>query len=146
MKHKTLFLSIAIILLVFTAIYNYIMTHPREFRFGASVSAEKLSAKPADYFVVTDPDPYLLEALSHSGTEVFAGFWDDIKIDELIAANDTNNVEYGDAYYTVQLYSNDPVYMGLGGIVLFGWIALALSFTITLISAKTKHTPKTDTT
>jgi len=137
MKYSALFVSVAIILLVVTVAYAYFITHPREFHFGAVISAERLSARPTDYFVVTDPDPYFLEAVSHPGTLVFAGFWEDITIDELIAANNTNNVEYGDAYYTVQLGSADPI---MGGFVwiLVGWIGLGLSFAITALRHRTR--------
>jgi hypothetical protein len=33
--------------------------------------AEKLSNKPEEYFVVTDADPVLLQAISHLGEPVF---------------------------------------------------------------------------
>jgi hypothetical protein len=140
MKYRAIFLSAAIILLVVTAAFFYFMTHPREFQFGAVLSAERLSAKPADYFTVTDPDPYFLEAVSHPGTLVFAGFWEDITIDERIAANNTNNVEYSGVYYTIQLGSADPAFGGFILMLLLGWIGLALSFAITTLRQRTRTT------
>jgi len=49
---------------------------------------------------VTDPDPYLLEALSNSGTPVFVGSFENTKVDELVWAQGTDNLEYNNAYYT----------------------------------------------
>jgi len=137
MKPKTLFFSIlSIVLLVLTAIELYRGTHPRECRYGPVISAERLSAKPAEYVVVTDPDPYLLEALSNAGTEpnlgreVFIGSWDNTNIDELLESHGykTFNVEYNYTYYTVHLGSVTPA--SFLWILLFSWIVLGVGFVI----------------
>jgi len=137
MKHKTLFFSIAsIVLLVLTATFIYIVSSPRQFPRGPVLWAEKLSIKPEKYIVVTKPDRYLLEALSNPETDVFVGSWDNTNIDELVETYQTFNVEYNDAYYTVNLGDIDPVYGGFLLILLISWIALGVGFLISHVTAR----------
>jgi len=124
------------ILLVFTAIFFYVIFHPRECRYGPMLWAERLSAKPEKYIVVTDPDPYLLEALSNPETEVFIGYWENTNIDELVMAYDTNNVEYNGTYYMVNLITDHPFYGGFLLILLVSWIGLGVGFIISLVTAR----------
>ena len=101
MKRKgRFFLGLGLILSVLTVADFYVISHPRELKYGSALVCQKLSAKPEKYVVVPDPDPYLLEALSNSGTPVFVGSFENTKVDELVWAQGTDNLEYNNAYYT----------------------------------------------
>jgi len=135
LKHKILFFSIlSVILLVFTAIDVYALSSPVQFHYGPVLYAEKLSAKPTNYIALTDPDPYLLEALSNPSRDVFIGSWDNTNLDELVETYQTNNVEYNNTYYTVTMVSVDVFIYGTFFLILiFSWIVLGLSFLITQV-------------
>lgn len=80
---------------------------------------------------MTDPDPYLLEALSNPGRLVFVRSWEDTKFTALLETYQTNNVEYNGAYYTVDLVSVDTLSYGVYFLILLiSWIVLVVSFTI----------------
>jgi len=94
MKPRILFfLSVSMMLLVLTALFLYIMSNPEKFRYGPVLWAEKLSTKPERFMVLTDPDPYVVEALSNPGSLVFVGYWDNTNIDELIEKNQQRGVQ-----------------------------------------------------
>lgn len=144
LKPKTLFFSIlAIILLVFTVIDLYAMTNPQQFRYGPVLWAETLSSKPEKYFVLTDPDPYVLEAISDPGSSgnlgrlVFIGSWDNTNIDELVHSYKTNDALYNDAYYTIHTESADNLTYGTAFLFLiFFWICLGVGFGISQVRAR----------
>lgn len=114
-----------------TVIYMYVMTHSPEFHYGPLIVAEKLSAKPEQYVVVTDPDPYLLEALSNPRSLVFVYSWKDTPMFDALLNAGTDNVEYNDAYYRVGFGSVDPVFGGCWLPLLISWIVLGVSFAVT---------------
>jgi hypothetical protein len=139
MKPRILFfLSASMILLVLTALVLYVQSNPEKFRYGPVLWAEKLSTKPETYMVLTDPDPYVVEALSNPGSDVFVGSWDNPNIDELIETHRyrTNNVEYSQTYYTITMGSLDPVYGTFFWILIFSWIGLGVSFVVTYVRAR----------
>jgi len=122
-------LGLGVILLVLTVADICAMSHPQQLKYGTALVSQKLSTKPEKYVVVTDPDPYLLEALSNSGTAVFIGSSDNTNVDELVWAQGTDNLEYNNAYYTVDLLSVDNFfYHRFFLILLFSWIVLGVSF------------------
>ena len=61
---------------------------------------EKLQDKPEKYFVVTNPDPVLSQAISSGGRAPFHSFAE-IQIDDLMNQYGTNNIEYQNNYYWV---------------------------------------------
>ncbi len=139
MKPRILvFFSVSMILLVLTALVLYVMSNPEKFRFGPVLWAETLSTKPETYMVLTDPDPYVVEALSNPGSLVFVGYWDNTNIDELIEIHRyrTNNVEYSQVYYTITMGSLDPVYGSFFWILIFSWIGLGVSFVVTYVHGR----------
>jgi hypothetical protein len=146
MKRRILFfLSASMILLVLTALDLYALSNREKFRYGPALWAEKLSTEPEKYIVLTDPDPYLLEALSNPGSlgkQVFVGSWDNTNIDELIETHETNNVEYSKTYYTVTIASVDVfIYGQFLLILIFSWIILGLSFLVTYVRARKTQIP-----
>jgi len=143
MKRRILFfLSASMILLVLTALDLYALSNREKFRYGPALWAEKLSTEPEKYIVLTDPDPYLLEALEALEKQVFVGSWDNTNIDELIETHETNNVEYSKTYYTVTIASVDVfIYGQFLLILIFSWIILGLSFLVTYVRARKTQIP-----
>jgi len=143
MKRRILFFSVSMILLVLTALDVYALSNPEKFHYGPVLWAEKLSTKPEKYIVLTDPDPYLLEALSDPGSpgrEVFVGSWDNTNIDELVETHKTNKVEYSKAYYTVHIEIVDVfIYATFFLILIFSWISLGLNFVVTYVRARKRQ-------
>lgn len=130
------------ILLVLTAIDVYALYNPEKFHYGPVIWAEKLSTKPEKYMVLTDPDPYVVEALSNLGRAVFVGSWDNTNIDELVETQKTNNVEYSQTYHTVHIESTDQFIYGLSfWILVSSWIGLGVSFIVTYVGARKTQIP-----
>jgi len=94
--------------------------------------AEKLEDKPEEYFVVTNADPALLQAISHPGEPVPLHSLDETEFDELNNQYGTNNVEYQNNYYSVGILMVEPsrIYIAVFWMSLFGFVAS----TILLIS------------
>jgi len=130
MKRKgPFFLGLSVILLVLTVADIYAISHPQQLKYGSALVSQKLSMKPEKYVVVADPDPYLLEALSNSGTAVFVGSFEKTNVDELVWAQGTDNLEYNNVYYAVNLLSVDNFfYHRFFLILLFSWVVLGVSF------------------
>jgi len=66
-----------------------------------AIYADKLTEKPADYFKLTNPDQYVLNAINGE-SNVYAHY-DDTQIDELTRQYSTNNIEYNGSYYSIGL-------------------------------------------
>jgi len=94
--------------------------------------AEKLSNEPEKYFVVTNPDPMLLQAISHPGVPVPLRSLDETEFNELSNQYGTNNVEYQNNYYSVGILNVEPtrVYYDVFLMSLIGFVVS----TILLIS------------
>ncbi|MDH5783142.1 MAG: hypothetical protein OEZ35_05705 [Candidatus Bathyarchaeota archaeon] len=94
--------------------------------------AEKLTEKPDVYIPLTEPDHYVLQAVSNPGEEVVVGAWGNSEFDEMVETYGTDNVEINGNYYEIQVYSMEIFFWGtllllsLGGWVVFGIIAVAL--------------------
>ena len=77
-------------------------------QWGATMIVKELSEKPEAYFVLENPDSYVLEAISNLGKPVYLNFFNKTQIDEMIEANGTSNIEYNGRYYGVGLLFSDP--------------------------------------
>ena len=86
--------------------------------------AEKLEDKPEKYFVVTNADPVLLQAISHPGEPVPLHSSDETEIDDLIGQYGTNNMEYQNNYYSVVILMVEPsrIYIDVFWMSLFGFV------------------------
>jgi len=95
--------------------------------------ADKLENKPEEFFVVTDADPILLQAISHLGEPIRFSSMDETRIDDLTDKHGTNDMEYQNSYYRVRIAVGDRVTL-LGSILM--WISLIglVISTILLIS------------
>ena len=90
-----------------------------------AMKTEKLSDKPEAYFVVTNADPTLLQAISNSGDYVSFHLLDETQMDELIDQHETNNIEYQNNYYRVWILFVEPsqIYAEEFWMSIFGFIA-----------------------
>ena len=88
------------------------------------MTADKLSSKPENYFVVTEADPILREAIS-TGKIVRFDSLDETQIDELTSQHGTPNLEYQDSYYRVGYLRGDPpmIYGQIYLVSFFGLVA-----------------------
>jgi hypothetical protein len=71
-----------------------------------AVYATKLSDKPSSYFVLNNPDRYVLESMSNQHSSVFNSL-DETQIDELTEYYGTNNIEYNGTYYQIAMLYGD---------------------------------------
>ena len=67
--------------------------------------ATELTERPDNYFVLTSPDPYTLEALQNPGMHVKVTFVEEDKVTFLDQAeeHDTPNVEFEEKYYHINV-------------------------------------------
>ena len=87
------------------------------------IYASKLSEKPAHYFVLENPDVYVLEAMS-SQNFVTIGSPEDTLLDDLLTAKGTSYLEYNGNYYGAGYgfeTKTSPVYLFL---IIFGITAV----------------------
>jgi hypothetical protein len=96
--------------------------------------AEQLSNKPEEYFVVTNADPVLLQAISHLGESVRFNSLDETEIDDLINQYGTSNLEYQNNYYWVGMPIGEPLqiysqilWMSLFGLVVSTTLLISLA-------------------
>ena len=91
------------------------------------IYASKLNGKPTNYFVLDNPDSYVLEAMS-SQNYVHIGSPQDTQLDELIMTHETSNLEYNGTYYSVGcLFNTNPAPSILTVEVLLGIVVSASS-------------------
>lgn len=100
-----------------------------------ALKAEKLLDKPEKYFVVTNTDPALLQAISHSGEYVSLHLLDETQIDELIGQYGTSNIEYQNSYYIIRILYVEPsqIYALELWMSIFGFVVstvLLISYTV----------------
>ncbi len=127
MTNKKTFLIFAIltaIILLCAALAFSFYSSIGELDFNA-IQAEKLSNKPEKYFVVTNADPTLLQAISHLGEYVSFHLLDETQIDELIDQYGTNNIGYQSNYYRIYIVFVEPSQFNAEGfwMSIFGFIA-----------------------
>src|SRR5665647_1386211 len=65
-----------------------------------AIQADKLAEKPVKYFVLSNPDQYVLKVIDGEESYVFVHY-DDTQIDELTRQYSTSNIEYNGSYYTI---------------------------------------------
>jgi hypothetical protein len=85
-------------LFVFTRIYL-----AQQVGYGEALEVHKLQDKPEQYFVLDNPDQYVMRALSDPNSDVFVDL-DKTQIDELIQSKGTNNFLFENSYYQVGSY------------------------------------------
>ena len=96
------FLALLLVISVYAQIEWPSIFHP-----VYDLYATKLDEKPQKYFVLDNPDPYVLEAVLNPGRYVSINSPDDTLIDENEHTYGTNNVEFNNSYYEVNLLHGD---------------------------------------
>lgn len=111
-----------IIIIILCATYIIVLPHIAALKLA--MVAEKLSNKPREYFVVTDADPVLLQAISHRGELTYFSSLDETEIDDLTGQHGTSNVEYQNNYYSAGILSVHPpeIYVQVFWISLLGLV------------------------
>jgi hypothetical protein len=101
-----------------------------------AVYATKLSDKPGSYFVLNNPDRYVLESISNQHSSVFNSL-DDTQIDELTEYYGTNNIDYNGTYYQIAMLYGDkfPPFM-LVPALLAGIVISILAIVIICLRSK----------
>ncbi len=119
----TLMLTVSAIGLTITIIY---------FGSGYSISAHKLNDKPENYFVLNNPDDYILEAITNGHSSVFKSLditqFDEL-YDQLSGRSGFINIEYHSSYYKIGLVAVDdfltiPALTLLAGVSLIGLVTV----------------------
>lgn len=106
------------------------------YRSSYVIYVSKLSEKPSNYFVLKNPDGYVLEAMSTQNF-VHIGSPQDTQLDELISAHETSNLEYNGTYYSAgYLFDTNPAPTILTVEVLLG-IVVSASSIVVIASLKT---------
>ena len=127
-KIPILFFLVAIVLLVATIVAVAGISFPRSFGYGMALMAEELTEKPDKYIPLTEPDPYVLQAVSNPGEDVIVGSWEDSEFDEMVSTYKTNNVEIDGRYYRINVYSIDVFFWGVLFLLsIVGWSALGIA-------------------
>ena len=103
---RTDFALVFLALLLVISVYAQI-EWPSIFHPVYDLYATKLDEKPQKYFVLDNPDPYVLEAVLNPGRYVSINSPDDTLIDENEHTYGTNNVEFNNSYYEVNLLHGD---------------------------------------
>lgn len=94
------------------------------------IYASKLSEKPSNYFILDNPDSYVLEAMS-SQNYVHIESPQDTQLNELILAHETSNLDYNGTYYSVgYLFDTNPAPAILTVEALLGIVFSALSIAV----------------
>jgi len=101
------FIVVRLVLSAFTLYFLLPLFYPELFGYGLSFVAEELSEKPNKYIVLTQPDPYVLEATSNLGKEVFVGRSENSEFDDMVSTYETNNVEINGKYFYITIYISD---------------------------------------
>jgi len=104
------------------------LSFPKAFGYGLVLLAEELAEKPDEYILLTEPDPYVLQAVSNPGKEVIVGSWGDSEFDEMVSIHKTNNVEIDGRYYRISMYSAEVFFWGMLFVLsMMGWTALGIA-------------------
>ncbi len=94
-------------------------------QYGLFIVATQLPEKPQNYLTLDSPDGYVQQAISNPKEDVYVGAWENTQIDDLFAANHTNNIAVQNRYYHLDLLSGDPpalISTSLISWVTSGWI------------------------
>jgi len=127
-KISTVYFGVAVVLSLLTVIDLLALSFPERFSYGPVLLSEKLNEKPDMYVPLSSPDPYLLQALSNPGKEVYIGSWEKTGFDEMVEAYGTNNAEFHGSYCVVHLLNADAFAYGTYfWLLLISWSALGIS-------------------
>jgi hypothetical protein len=119
---------VAIVLLIATIVAVAGLSFPKSFGYGLALVAEELTEKPDEYIPLTEPDPYVLQAVSNPGEDVTVGSWNDSEFDEMVSTYKTSNVEIDGKYYRINVYSKDVFFWGVLFLLsIVGWSALGIA-------------------
>ncbi len=112
---------------------------------GMTLVAEKLTEKPDMYIPLTEPDHYVLQAVSNPGEEVVVGAWGNSEFDEMVETYGTNNVEINGNYYQIQVYSKENLFWGnLFWLSLAGWFVFGIVCLRNRRGARSKGNPMSE--
>ncbi len=103
-----------------------------------TIYVSKLSEKPTHYFVLENPDVYLLEAMS-SQNFVTIRSPEDTLLDDLLTAEKTSHFEYNGNYYSAGYgfeTKTSPVYMFL---IIFSVVAVPSLSVVAVVSTLKKR-------
>jgi hypothetical protein len=103
-----------------------------------TIYASKLNEKPTHYFVLENPDVYVLEAMS-SQNPVTIGSPEDTQIDDLLTAKGTSYLEYNGNYYGAGFMfetKTSPVYLFL---IIFALTAVPALSVVAVVSTVKKR-------
>ena len=102
------------------------------------ITAEKLSSIPEQYFVVTEGDPVLLQAISQLGKPVSVNSLAETEIDNWIKDYGTNNLKFQENYYKVYIPIVDPseIYAQILWLALFGAIVSGIALIVIIMANK----------
>jgi hypothetical protein len=103
-----------------------------------AIDADKLTEKPVKYFVLSNPDQYVLKVIDDDENYVIVHY-NDTQIDELTRQYGTNNIEYNGSYYTIGIAFVDAFPTPTLPHILAGFVISILSIVIISIFQVTKH-------
>jgi len=102
------------------------------------IHANKLTEKPVKYFVLSNPDQYVLKVIGDEENYVFVHY-DDTQIDELTRQYGTSNIEYNGSYYTIGIAFVDAFPPSTLPHILAGFVISILAIIILSIFQVVKH-------
>jgi len=102
------------------------------------IDADKLSQKPDNYFVLSNPDQYVLTLLNGQENHVYV-HCNDTQIDELVNQFDTSNIEYNGSYYTIGIAFVDAFPPLTQPHILAGFVISILGIVVIAIFQGVKH-------
>jgi len=131
-----LFAVTAVILLAFSAyVAISFWQGVKSDAWGATIIVREISEEPQSYFLLENPDPYVLEAILNPEKPVYINFFNKTQIDELVESYDTSNIEYDGQYYSVDLAYVDSIPDTLGvSVLIVVWFMFGLSALIVVAS------------
>ncbi len=114
-----------------------------EEKMGAHLVAHKLDNAPEDFFVLDNPDPYVLKALTNLGSPVNVNSHQNTSIRQMVDAYNTRNLQFNGSYYGLSFLYADPApppysFTEFYPFLLTGWTLLGTSILITLAIRKVK--------
>jgi hypothetical protein len=103
-----------------------------------AIDADKLTKKPANYFVLSNPDQSVLKVIEGKESYVYVHY-DDTQIDELTRQYGTNNIEYNGSHYTIGIAFVDAFPPTTLPYILAGFVISILAIIILSIFRVVKH-------
>lgn len=113
---------------------------------GLWIEVNQLSQKPQSYFQLSNPDSYVVQAISNLGDWVHVGDWNNTQIydiarqnQDLASQNGIGNFEFSNAYYGIrfrsadpgQLLTNDTIFLIIAGWFIYGVALIITTFVLT---------------